>query len=41
MKRVNIAEPQFEYDEADPDGYRAGLLRPGPGFGAEQTGTSV
>jgi len=41
MKRVNIAEPEFDYDEADPDGYRAGLLRPGPGFGAEQTGTSV
>ena len=41
MNRVNIAEPEFEYDPDDPEGFRAGMVRPGPGFGAKQTGTSV
>lgn len=41
MRRVNIADPSFEYDASDPDGYRAGLFRFGRQLGAERTGTSV
>ncbi len=41
MNRVNIANPEFEYDAEDPEGFRCGMVRPGPGFGAKQTGTSV
>ncbi len=41
MRRVNIADPPFTYDDADPDGFRAGMLRFGPQLGAEQTGASV
>ena len=41
MRRVNLADPAFEYDETDPDGFRSGMHRLGPGLGAVQTGTSV
>jgi len=41
MPRVNIADPPFQFDSADPEGYRAGLFRPGPDLGASQTGCSV
>ena len=41
MKRTNITRLDFEYDESDPDGFRSGMARFGPAFGAEQTGTSV
>ena len=41
MKRINVADPQFEYDESDPEGFRSGMVRPGPGWGAKQLGTSV
>jgi uncharacterized cupin superfamily protein len=41
VRRVNIAEPQFEYDAEDPDGFRAGMARVGPSLGASQMGTSV
>ena len=41
MKRTNIARLNFEYDDSDPDGFRSGMARFGPAFGAEQTGTSV
>ena len=41
MKKVNIGEPDFEYDPDDPEGFRAGMLRPGPGLGAEKLGLSV
>jgi uncharacterized cupin superfamily protein len=41
MPRVNIADPEFRYDAEDPEGYKAGLFRPGPGLGAKHTGTSV
>ena len=41
MRRVNIADPEFEYDAEDPDGFRAGLARVGPSLGAKRTGTSV
>ena len=41
MRRVNIASPDFTYDAEDPEGFRSGLFRPGPGLGAYDTGTSV
>ena len=41
MRRVNIAEPELEFDEEDPPGFRAGMMRLGKDLGAEQTGTSV
>jgi uncharacterized cupin superfamily protein len=41
MQRVNIRDPEFAYDESDPEGFRAGLFRFGRLLGATQTGTSV
>ena len=41
MRRVNIADPKFEYDESDPEGFRSGMARFGPDLGAKQMGTSV
>jgi uncharacterized cupin superfamily protein len=41
MRRVNISSPEFSYDTEDPEGFRAGLSRPGPELGAEKTGMSV
>jgi uncharacterized cupin superfamily protein len=41
MKRVNIRDPQFEYDDDDPEGFRAGMFRFGKQLGASQLGTSV
>jgi uncharacterized cupin superfamily protein len=39
--RVNIADPDFSYDPADPEGYRAGIFRFGRELGAQRTGTTV
>jgi uncharacterized cupin superfamily protein len=41
VKRVNIRDPRFEYDESDPEGFRAGLFRFGSLVGASRLGTSV
>jgi uncharacterized cupin superfamily protein len=41
MKRINIAGPKFVYDPEDPEGFRSGMARVGPGLGATQMGTSV
>jgi uncharacterized cupin superfamily protein len=41
MRRVSIADPQYTFDEEDPDGFRSGMFRFGPRLGAERTGTSV
>jgi uncharacterized cupin superfamily protein len=41
MDRINIASPDFAYDGEDPDGFRAGLFRPGKQLGASITGMSV
>jgi uncharacterized cupin superfamily protein len=42
MHRVNIATPEFQYDDEDPDGFRAGLMRLGKVLGVPQrTGISV
>jgi uncharacterized cupin superfamily protein len=41
MHRANLSAPTFAYDDADPDGFRAGMLRFGREIGAQQTGTSL
>jgi uncharacterized cupin superfamily protein len=41
MRRVNIADPTFVFDDGDPEGFRSGMFRFGPQLGAERTGTSV
>ena len=42
MKRINIAAPQFEYDDQDPEGFRSGMARLGKLLGgAEDSGISV
>jgi uncharacterized cupin superfamily protein len=41
MRRLNIASPQFEYDDDDPQGFRAGMARLGKLLGAEESGISV
>ncbi len=41
MNRTNIANPSFEYDADDPEGFRSGLARLGPQLGATRTGTSI
>jgi uncharacterized cupin superfamily protein len=41
MRRINISDPEFAYDEADPDGFRSGMARFGPDLGAKQLGTTV
>jgi uncharacterized cupin superfamily protein len=41
MKRINVAAAEFEYDGEDPEGFRAGAVKLGKVFGAEQTGASV
>jgi uncharacterized cupin superfamily protein len=41
MRRVNLADPDFTYDAAEPEGFRAGMRRVGPELGAEQTGASA
>jgi uncharacterized cupin superfamily protein len=40
-RRVNLADPDLKFDSEDPPGFRAGMLRPGPGFGAEASGASL
>lgn len=41
MKRINIASPEFEYVDEDPEGFRSGMARLGKALGAERTGVSV
>jgi len=41
MRRVNIGTPAFEFDESDPEGFRAGMFRFGPLVGGSQLGTTV
>lgn len=41
MRRVNLNHLEFEYEAEDPKGFRSGMARFGPGFGAEITGASV
>jgi uncharacterized cupin superfamily protein len=41
MRRINIAAPEFEYDDADPEGFRAGAAPLRKLFGATLSGASV
>ena len=41
MRRFNLTAAEPEYDETDPEGYRAGRDRVGPRIGATQIGASV
>ena len=42
MVRINIASPPFEYDGADPEGFRSGVAKLGKLLvGAEESGISV
>ena len=41
MERFNLLDASPEYDESDPEGYRAGMDRFGPKIGATQLGGSV
>ena len=41
MDPVNIAAPDFAFDETDPPGYNAGMLRLGPHVGGSALGASV
>jgi uncharacterized cupin superfamily protein len=38
---MSVSDPRFSYDSEDPEGFRAGMVRTGPQFGARQTGASV
>jgi uncharacterized cupin superfamily protein len=41
VKRLNIGDPVFVYDESDPEGFRSGMYRFGRLLGAHQLGTTV
>jgi uncharacterized cupin superfamily protein len=41
VKKINIGDPEFSWDESDPQGFRAGLARLGKLLGAKETGISV
>ncbi len=41
VTRVNLGELVPEYDDTDPEGYRAGMARFGPSIGAAQMGASL
>lgn len=37
MPQLNVFEGQFEYDDGDPEGYRAGMVNVGAALGAQET----
>lgn len=41
MRRINIGSPRFEFDENDPEGFRAGMAKLGKLLGAKESGISV
>jgi uncharacterized cupin superfamily protein len=41
VQRANLNSLQPEYDDTDPEGYRAGMARFGPSIGAEKLGASL
>jgi uncharacterized cupin superfamily protein len=41
VKRINVGAPEFEFDESDPEGFRAGMARLGKALGATESGISV
>jgi uncharacterized cupin superfamily protein len=40
MHRFSLSNPQFEYEDSDPEGFRSGLMRMGRGT-AKRTGVSL
>src|SRR3954451_7113866 len=40
-RRTSIASPAFHHDDDDPEGFRAGMFRPGRDLGATESGMSV
>ena len=40
MPRLSLARPELEFDPADPEGFRAGVMRCGPALGAGNTGAT-
>jgi uncharacterized cupin superfamily protein len=41
VQRTNLFKLTVEYDETDPEGYRAGMARFGPSIGASKLGASL
>lgn len=41
VRRTNLDELELEYDESDPEGYRAGMARFGPSIDAVRLGATV
>ena len=41
MQRANLNSLEVEYDDQDPEGYRAGMARFGPSIGAVKLGASL
>jgi uncharacterized cupin superfamily protein len=41
VNRTNIGNPDFAWDDSDPEGFRAGMARLGALVGAKETGISV
>ena len=41
MRKFNVFDASFEYDESDPEPYRAGMNRFGPAIGASRLGATV
>lgn len=41
MRHADLNDPPFEYDDTDPEGFRAGMYRFGPDLGARETGTTI
>jgi uncharacterized cupin superfamily protein len=41
MPHVSLADPPFEYDPEDPEGFRAGMYRLGGRFGAHDSGATL
>ena len=41
MRRINLGQLEFERDDTDPEGYRAGMARFGPSIGASKLGGTV
>lgn len=41
MQRANLNSLEVEYDDQDPEGYRAGMARFGPSIGAVKLGASI
>ncbi len=41
MPKINITEPEFVFEDDDPEGYRSGMARVGPSLGGKATGSPV